>query len=411
MSAARIWRRPLDWLLSIGAYQGEPEVHSSGRRVLIVGMVLATLLTLPTGFGEVSEGATRAGVGNLILTGLVPIVLALIQIFPRRLALIVNVFFALAFAGQVAETSMFGGLVPSALVAVFGMLFVLGALLTTGVRAATWWFGAFLVSLVWAVQTPRWFHPIYRRTDVASEAAFNLASLGVVVFITLVYFVRQRDRFQRLSDELLHNMLPDEIVTRLKGGASMIADDIAEVSVLFADVAGFTPMSAGMLPADLVGLLDDVFSVCDEFVKEFGVEKIKTIGDEYMVAAGVPHARADHAHVLAELALRIRDHFAANEVFGRRLSFRIGINSGPVTAGIIGRGKFSYDLWGATVNTASRMESSGIPGQIQIGPATYRLIRHDFVCEERGMRSVKGLGEMTTYLLMSRRQKVPAAMP
>ena len=188
----------------------------------------------------------------------------------------------------------------------------------------------------------------------------------------------------------------------------MIADDFLEASVLFADVAGFTPMSAGMAPAELVGLLNEVFSICDGFVEELGLEKIKTVGDEYMVAAGVPHPRPDHAHATAVLALRMRNHFASNDVLGRRLSFRIGINSGPVTAGIIGKRKFSYDLWGAAVNAASRMESTGIPGSIQISAETYQMIRDDFVCEERGVVAVKGLGEMTTYLLLSRREQVPA---
>jgi guanylate cyclase len=158
-----------------------------------------------------------------------------------------------------------------------------------------------------------------------------------------------------------------------------------------------------MVPAALVGLLNDVFTSFDELVAELGLEKIKTVGDEYMVAAGVPRPRADHAHAIAELALRIRDHVATTEVAGRRLSLRIGVNSGPVTAGIIGTHKFAYDLWGDTVNTASRMESEGVPGSIQIGPATYELIKDAYVCEARGRISVKGKLAMETYLLISRR--------
>jgi class 3 adenylate cyclase len=138
------------------------------------------------------------------------------------------------------------------------------------------------------------------------------------------------------------------------------------------------------------------------------LEKIKTVGDEYMAAAGVPRPRSDHAQAMAELALRMRDHLQANSIQGHRLSLRIGINSGPVTAGIIGTHKFSYDLWGDTVNTASRMESEGVPGSIQVTPATYELIQDAYECESRGFIPVKGKSNMMTYLLVSRRV---AALP
>jgi guanylate cyclase len=218
----------------------------------------------------------------------------------------------------------------------------------------------------------------------------------------MAYFVRQRDRFQQESDDLLHNILPAEIAARLKSDSTMIADDYDAVSVLFADVVDFTPMSADMSPTELVGLLNSVFSTFDGLVEELGLEKIKTVGDEYMVAAGVPIARPDHAHVMAELALRIREYTDTHEFGGRRIRLRIGINSGPVTAGIVGTHKYAYDLWGDVVNTASRMESEGIPDAIQITPATHELIRDAFVCEPRGEVAVKGKGTMTTYLLVSR---------
>ena len=261
----------------------------------------------------------------------------------------------------------------------------------------------FAASVVYAVVIPSLVDPIYEVPDPTADAAFNLVATGVLVLAVLAYFAHQRDRFQRRSDHLLHNILPNEIADRLKDGRAMIADDFAAASVLFADVVNFTPMSAGMAPAELVGLLNDVFTSFDGFVAELGLEKIKTVGDEYMVAAGVPRPRADHAHAIAELALRIRDHVATSEVAGRRLSLRIGINSGPVTAGIIGTHKFAYDLWGDTVNTASRMESEGIPGAIQVSPATYELIKDAYVCEARGRIPVKGKLAMETYLLASRR--------
>ncbi len=190
---------------------------------------------------------------------------------------------------------------------------------------------------------------------------------------------------------------------RLKADNGMVADQFDSASVLFADVVDFTPLSARMMPSELVGLLNDVFSTFDRLVAELGLEKIKTVGDEYMVAAGVPVPRDDHASLLAELALRMRDHVAAESFDGHEIRLRIGINSGPVVAGVIGTHKFAYDLWGDAVNTASRMESEGVAGSIQLSTATYELIRDAFVCEPRGVITVKGKGEMEAYFLVARR--------
>ncbi len=275
-------------------------------------------------------------------------------------------------------------------------------MIAIGLRAAIWWTVAFAASVVYAKSVPDWIDPIYELSDPAADAAFNLVATAILVLAVMAYFVRQRDLYQRRSDDLLHAILPDEIVPRLKAGSGTIADDLAEASVLFADVVDFTPMSAALSPAQLVELLDEVFSCFDAFVAELGLERIKTVGDACMAAAGVPRPRPDHAHAIAELALRIRDHEAVNPVDGSRLSFRIGINSGPVTAGVIGTRTFSYDLWGDTVNTASRMESTGVPGAIQITAATCELVRDAFVCEPRGIVAVKGKREMATFLLVAR---------
>jgi guanylate cyclase len=156
-------------------------------------------------------------------------------------------------------------------------------------------------------------------------------------------------------------------------------------------------MSAEMTPSELVELLNEVFTYFDRLADEFGIEKIKTIGDAYMAAAGVPTPRSDHAQALTRMALRVRDHFAENEVGGRKLAFRIGINSGPLVAGVIGTRKFIYDLWGDAVNTASRMESHGTGGAVQITRATYELIKEDFECAARGTVAVKGKGDMEVW--------------
>lgn len=403
MAATPSWRRLLEPLLSIGAYPGEPETKRGGRRVLLAVIYIATVLSIPAALVDLGAGYTWVAIASLVSVAATPFLLIAIRLRPRRFATLITVLFALVFTGIVLETTLFGGLIPSGLVVMFVLNIVLAALVGLSIRAAIWWFAAFTVSVVYAVMITGRVDSVYVLPDPTNAATFNLLSTGVLTVAVLIYFVRQRDPFQQRSDDLLHNILPDEIAERLKGERTMIADDFDAASVLFADVVDFTPMSATMSPAELVGLLDEVFSVFDGFVAELGLEKIKTVGDAYMVAAGVPRARSDHAHAMAELALRIRDHVATHPVDGRRLSFRIGINSGPVTAGIIRTHKFSYDLWGDTVNVASRMESGGVPGSIQVSASTYELIKGEYVCESRGVVSVKGKSEMKAYLLVSRR--------
>ena len=204
------------------------------------------------------------------------------------------------------------------------------------------------------------------------------------------------------SEALLNNVMPTVIANRLKEDHGTIADDFANASILFADLAGFTPMSATLSPAELVNLLDTIFSRFDELVDQYGLEKIKTVGDEYMVASGIPTPRDDHAEALAHFALAMRDSLSEfNQRNNTDLQIRIGLNSGPVIAGVIGKRRFLYDLWGDSVNTASRMESHSIPGKIQISEATRQLLDGKFTVEDRGVIEVKGKGSMQTYFLES----------
>jgi adenylate cyclase len=403
------WKRILEPIMSIGEYPGEPETQRAGRRVFMLAFILATLFSIPPIFQDLGAGYRWVAAMDFFTTLVVgPLTLVAIRFRPRRLKALITAMFIVIYVTEIIETAMFGGLLPSGLLVVFGLGLVLGALVAISLAAAIWWTVAFIASVVYAVEVPHWVDPIYRLSDPAGDAAFNLVTTGIVTVAVLVYFVRQRDRFQKRSDDLLHNILPEEIAARLKDGSAMIADDVPSASVLFADVVGFTPMSFGMSPAELVGLLNEVFTRFDGFVEELSLEKIKTVGDEYMAAAGVPRPRPDHAIAIAELALRMREDVDAHPVRGRRLTLRIGINSGPVTAGIIGTHKFAYDLWGDTVNTASRMESHGVPGSIQVSEVTYELIKDFFVCEPRGEIEVKGKSRMTTYLLIGRRAAIPA---
>ncbi len=200
--------------------------------------------------------------------------------------------------------------------------------------------------------------------------------------------------------ELLLNILPEPIADRLRNGESLIADRHEDVSLLFADIVGFTGMSSTMDAAELVSLLNDVFSVFDRLVAASGLEKVKTIGDAYMIVGGMPIWQPDHLERLATLALSIAAEVGDNEV-ARRLGveFRIGMHAGPVVAGVIGTRKFIYDVWGDTVNLASRMESTGVPGRIQVTGAVERRLRDRFVMTSRGQVDIKGKGLMETFFL------------
>ena len=222
----------------------------------------------------------------------------------------------------------------------------------------------------------------------------------------LVTFARGREAAQQRAESLLLNILPSEIAERLQIDSSSIAEHFDEASILFADVVDFTPLSSRLDAREVVRLLDRLFTSFDELVDRYEVEKIKTIGDCYMVAAGVPRPRTDHADALASLALEMRECASSCMPDGSEpdLRLRIGISSGPVVAGVIGRRRFLYDLWGDTVNMASRMESHGAPDAIQITRSTWELVRDDFVTEPLGLVDVKGKGEVETWRLVGSRR-------
>jgi class 3 adenylate cyclase len=207
------------------------------------------------------------------------------------------------------------------------------------------------------------------------------------------------------SETLLLNVLPRRIADRLKlEPGVVIADRFSEATVLFSDIVGFTQMSTRLSAEDLVKRLDTIFTRFDDIADQLGLEKIKTIGDAYMVCGGIPTVRGDHAEAVCEMAVRMRDCVDELAVeLGGDFKVRIGVHTGPVVAGVIGKKKFIYDVWGDTVNTASRMESHGVPNQIHVSDATYTATKNLFDFESRGAIAVKGKGEMHTYLLLRRR--------
>ena len=204
-------------------------------------------------------------------------------------------------------------------------------------------------------------------------------------------------------EELLLNILPKPIAERLQEGQSIIADSFSDVSVLFADLVGFTIFASQKSAAETVKVLNQIFSQFDRLSLEQGLEKIKTIGDAYMVVGGLPEPQENHAEAIAQMALDMQAALASfNLKHNQTFSLRIGINIGGVVAGVIGLTKFSYDLWGDTVNVAHRMESNGIPGEIQVTAAVYERLKDKFSFKMRGAVEIKGKGEMIAYLLLGR---------
>jgi adenylate cyclase len=302
-----------------------------------------------------------------------------------------------------------GGFVASSAVAIWAFVAALAAIFFSE-AAAGLWFAVFVVGTVTSALLEPFIAPGAPIVPVVLRTAFfalNILAVGVVTWAVTGYFVRQRELALRAldaeharSESLLLNILPRPIADRLKAGATLIADAHPQVTVLFADVVDFTPLARRTAPAELVGLLDRVFTRFDGLADRHGLEKIKTIGDAYMVVGGAPEARSDDAEAIAAMALDMVDAIRTGEDGG--LELRIGIDTGPVVAGVIGRRKFTYDLWGDVVNTASRMESHGVPGRIQVTAAVEARLRGRFAFEPRGPIEVKGKGRVEAFFLVGR---------
>ena len=307
-----------------------------------------------------------------------------------------------------------GGFLAAGGVGLWGILAPVGALVFTSAASAVRWYIAYLLvflgsGLAGEIIGPVWDPPPNWFTS--TMLAMNIAVGGTMVFTLLALFAKQRNEAlaalrveQAKAEDLLVNILPRSIADRLKAEPRLIADQYPSASILFADVVDFTPWSERLTPDEVVGCLDHLFRHFDELAERYEVEKIKTIGDCYMVAAGVPEPRPDHARALALMALDMLEAMRADGEAGHLgLELRIGINSGPVVAGVIGRKRFLYDLWGDAVNTASRMETYGTSSRIQITQETFELLADEFECESRGTIAVKGKGDVETWYLVGRR--------
>ncbi len=342
----------------------------------------------------------------LVFTAVVGMALAVSHITKNHHYAVYTQIICIIYITALIQWSI-GGVFDSGLVMVWAFCGPIVALIFFPLRQSWVWFGLYLLNVVITVAFDGVFASHGYAVANSTRLIFFLMNLSVatlVVFLFASYFVARANAQRQRADALLLNMLPPEIAARLKAGEATIADHVDSASVLFVDMAGSTPLFATMAPAAAVDWLNEVFSMFDRLVEKHGLEKIRTIGDSYMVAAGAPTQRPDHAHACVALALDMIDGLARLAPRnGQRMAFRFGIHTGPLVAGVIGERKFQYDLWGDTVNTASRMESQGQVGQVHVSAATHALIHGKFECVSRGVQAIKGKGEMQTWFVVGRK--------
>ena len=418
--------RKLRQLLALGVRPGDDADERVRKAVLnIFGLLML--------FGAPMEAWTAGVEGDrtiLVIMASYSVATALTLIhFWRtgRRTLLQRSQFALALLIAAITHYRYGGAASSYGYIMWGSLAPLGALLLASTREARVW-TALYCGIASALLVAEIGFSVPMAPHVPAQSLFLVMSVPIgyvlCVIVLVYYFVNElararvalQDKHAQLQVEqakgerLLLNILPAAIASRLKDDQRTIAEGYAEVSVLFADIVGFTTLSTRIEPTELVGLLNRLFSAFDGLADRHGVEKIKTIGDAYMAAAGLPERRPDHARAVAEMALGMLTAVADfNAATGHELGIRIGINSGPVVAGVIGRRKFIYDLWGDAVNTASRMESHGQSGRIQVSAATRAALGDAYRFEARGDIAVKGKGSMATWFLLGPEAPCPSA--
>jgi class 3 adenylate cyclase len=392
--------------MAVGAAPADPEELRVRKAVLVLSAALMAALTWVWIVAYASLGLWASAaipLGYQVASAVSLVTFAR----TRRYRLFRTSQLCMSLALPFALQWSLGGFETSSAVCLWAITSPLGALLFVGPREGVPWFAAFvaLVAISAAIDpalsdgAPDVPHGV-----VVAFFALNIVGVAATAYALLQYFVRARERALAESERLLLNVLPAPVAARLKEQEGVIAEDLPEVTVLFADLVGFTPLSQRLSASEVVSLLDLVFARWDAVAAAHRVEKIKTLGDAYMVAGGVPLPRGDHAEAIAEMALAMGPELArCSEQTGIPLEVRIGIDSGPVVAGVIGRAKFIYDLWGDTVNTASRMESHALPGTIQVTERAYARLRDGYELRPRGTVDVKGKGPMPCYLLLGAR--------
>jgi adenylate cyclase len=407
-------------LAGLGVRSGDTSQERAAKTALTLAAVLLGSFAGVWTLVYLLHGLTAAWV--ITFGYQVALLLALVHFaVTKRFAVFRLVSLSLHLLAPIAVQVALGGFHPSSGVALWSLVAPLGALLSYGSRESVRWFALYVVLVGGSVAGGAWSITSGVHVPTLTVALFfvaNICGVSAVVYLIVRYFVREREQAMRLlaqqhlflaeeqrrSEGLLLNILPAPIAARLKQHHGIIADRLPDVSVLFADIVGFTELTERLAPEVLVEMLNDLFTAFDGLADSGGLERIKTIGDAYMVAGGLHGGQPQHVAALARMAFAMqRECRRQRATAGFPLDLRIGIAVGPVVAGVIGRRKFAYDIWGDTVNMASRMESTGIAGAIQVDGSAYDRLRKGFYFEARNHVTVKGKGKVTTYLLLSER--------
>ena len=391
------------------AHPDDPPELQVRKRLVVGGTVIVLPATILWGglyivYGEFWAGFITLAYMLLSVTGLIHLRRA------GRIEPLATIQIVCPLLLPFLLTLVLGGIVGSSAIILAAFMSPIGKLMYASTPNSRRWFAGFIILLTLAAVLDPWV----RRENglpqwfILTFFVLNITILSAVIFFMIRTYILQRDRATYLlrqeqdkSEQLLLNVLPVSIAAILKEEKRTIAERFEMVTILFADLVDFTPLSETLDPVRMMDVLNDAFSYFDTVVQKYGLEKVRTMGDNYMVVSGAPERRPDHAQALARAALEIRDFQERITIpETRKLQFRLGMNSGPAIAGVIGQTKFHYDLWGDTVNVASRMESHGRPGMIQITEALYELLRENFICEPRGQIEIKGKGPMNTWWLI-----------
>ncbi|MFN2142310.1 MAG: adenylate/guanylate cyclase domain-containing protein [Candidatus Promineifilaceae bacterium] len=385
------------------ALPGDSDTRRAQKSLAVIVLIVAAISTGANGLryygaGLADVAAVYGGLTAVSLIGLI-VLLAAPQVYvPLAFFMLLS-----SYVGNGSAHLLAGGYTSGLQIIQWGVAILVFAVLFVERRLVLVLLGLFILMVMIAgmlESSVRSRLPDLDPQFVATDSTITLIIMGALLTGAALYLFDQVERYRSRADDLLLNILPGTIAGRLKENPGIIADGFSEATVLFADIVNFTTMSSGADPADVVRKLNEIFSDFDRLAIRHGLEKIKTIGDAYMVAGGLPEAQPDHCQVVAAFAL---DMVAAMERHrswtGEAMRIRVGINTGPVVAGVIGQQKFIYDLWGDAVNVASRMESNGLSNEIQVTQAVKDKLAGLYEFEERGPIYVKGKGEMVTYLM------------
>jgi guanylate cyclase len=407
-----MWKNIFRFISQLGVDQKDSDEIRLEKNMIVASYIASASAALVWGIIYFLQGEVVSG--GILLFAVMVVSFFLVDFArARNFVRIKFVMFLVYLTVPTSAMWFLGGFYHSSLMIIWSFLAPILALMTSTLMSASRWLVAYLILLV----ASGFIQPLLPNDNLLSDGfittfiVFNVGATSIIVFLVLRYFIDQKNKAyallaieQEKSENLLLNVLPKEIADLLKEKDQTIANYFEQASILFADLVGFTQLSAKLEPAAMVELLNEVFSRFDELTDQYGLEKIRTIGDNYMVASGVPIPRDDHAQALAGLALDMRSYIKAfSGEMEDSIDFRIGINSGSLIAGVIGKNKFHYDVWGDMVNIASRMESHGVAGKIQVTRATYSLLKDECLFERRGMIEIKGKGEMETWFLIGRK--------